>query len=748
METEDSNIKISLNTLYKKEGSIFTWLNSLSNGNVEYIHIDENSYLGKIIKILSTKNIKLKVFNSILEDYKVSYERKRICLSYLLEKNIIFTEDNTLSDSIFNHLSHYKDSTFKTYLYDIDTKLKELRSQIDIKLFLKLVEKLRKVTKIKYPLVIKEQTNITTKEDFNLPKTLFNLFKNMTVLSEDYQFGRAYKQYFANNYGYFNLIPIKEALRINQPEILNKIISEYKQNDDVMINTLNVWSNKWINFLSKYLNKNQIELTTQQILSFSHILEPAIDHIPDIAKYHLLYSKADEKYSFKYILPIMAFLPTNVGNNEVSLAYKANIYPEIGMTVGSNQVKLNQYVEDTSELKIENIYIGLYPDGLHFFNKAGKKINLTWTTLLETKVDGESLFVNNLKQLINYIHGKPVNSLPPCYNLLFHIPRIVYKNICLSPETWNLNKNDDINFIKSIDKEIGIVEEGNIFPIFTKRKNWKKEILSDLNTKNSTTLYEHIKCFEPTYTQHITLIEVGIKRRNNENIFLPENRFNNYLGNDFATYVILLPNLDYNYYIQRLTRLTHTEKKWFFIRYWDNGFPSLRVRVAPSPKFENNLKKWCKYHECSFFKKKFIPEFHRYGSNLLLEQVLHHFYLESKLCCDFLKRYNSTQGRFIVESWFAQTWKKCSNIPLKELYSDFSTKGISINISDFSVPNDIYKSLTSIFNLAAIKMTTHQQIYLYFSLVHMAQNRFYGSSENDEHFSHAMIKKMITRGKL
>ena len=53
METEDSNIKISLNTLYKKEGSIFTWLNSLSNGNVEYIHIDENSYLGKIIKTKS-----------------------------------------------------------------------------------------------------------------------------------------------------------------------------------------------------------------------------------------------------------------------------------------------------------------------------------------------------------------------------------------------------------------------------------------------------------------------------------------------------------------------------------------------------------------------------------------------------------------------------------------------------------------------------------------------------------------------
>lgn len=50
MEEEDSNIKLSLNTLYQKEGSIFTWLNSLPDGSVEYIHIDENSYLGKIIQ--------------------------------------------------------------------------------------------------------------------------------------------------------------------------------------------------------------------------------------------------------------------------------------------------------------------------------------------------------------------------------------------------------------------------------------------------------------------------------------------------------------------------------------------------------------------------------------------------------------------------------------------------------------------------------------------------------------------------
>ncbi|GIP67828.1 hypothetical protein LhelvAHU1049_20330 [Lactobacillus helveticus] len=48
--------------------------------------------------------------------------------------------------------------------------------------------------------------------------------------------------------------------------------------------------------------------------------------------------------------------------------------------------------------------------------------------MLETKVDGESLFVNNLKQLINYINNKPINCIPPCYDLLFHIPRIIYKN--------------------------------------------------------------------------------------------------------------------------------------------------------------------------------------------------------------------------------------------------------------------------------------------------------------------------------
>ncbi|WP_217272377.1 hypothetical protein, partial [Lactobacillus helveticus] len=72
---------------YQKEGSIFTWLNSLPDGSVEYIHIDENSYLGKIIQLLSVNNIDLKVFNTVLNDYKVSSKKKRICLRYLLEKN-------------------------------------------------------------------------------------------------------------------------------------------------------------------------------------------------------------------------------------------------------------------------------------------------------------------------------------------------------------------------------------------------------------------------------------------------------------------------------------------------------------------------------------------------------------------------------------------------------------------------------------------------------------------------------------
>lgn len=750
MEPENSNIKISLNTLYRKEGSIFTWLNTLPDGKVEYIHIDENSYLGKIINLLSKHNTNLNKFNSVLDRYKISSEKKVICLSYLLEKNIIFTEDNILSDNIFNHLSHYKNSKFKSYLYVIDSELKELRSNIDINQFLKVTEKLRKVTKVKYPLVIKESTNLITKEYFNLPNVLFNLFKNMTVLSADYQFGRAYKQYFANEYGYFNLIPIREALRINQPEVLNRIINEYKQNDKIMLRVLSDWSSKWINLLSKDLDNEQIELTTQQILSFSQILEPAIDHTPNKTEYNLFYSKVDKKYPFKYMLPIMSFLPKNTTSNGISVSYNANVHPEIGIINSTNnQVKINQYVEDDSMLKIEDINIGLCKDGLQFFDKLGKRINLTWNTLLETKVDGESLFVNNLKQLINYINGEPANGIPPCYNLLFHIPRITYKNICLSPETWNLNKDDDINIINLFNKKVGIVEEGNVFPILTKRKNWKKEILSDLNSKGHTTLYEYITCFESTYTQHILSLTVGKEKKDDTKYIFSKLQSNTNFKSPLTTYTILLPNLDYKYYIYRLNKLMQSEKEWFFIRYWDSNVPSLRVRTIPSEEFENNLKVWCKYYKCTFTKQKFIPEFHRYGNDDLLDQVLHQFNIESNLCWQFMSKYNSIQGRFIIENWFAQIWKNCSHITLKELYSAFSTKGVPIVTSTLpQVPNNIHNSLTSIFNLANQKMTASQQIYLYFSLVHMAQNRFYGSSDHDEHLSHVMIKKLINRGGL
>lgn len=750
MEEEDSNIKLSLNTLYQKEGSIFTWLNSLPDGSVEYIHIDENSYLGKIIQLLSVNNIDLKVFNTVLNDYKVSSEKKRICLRYLLEKNIIFTEDNVLSNSILNQLSRYKNSNLKSDLYAINTELNTLNSKNDLNLFLKIIKKLRKVTKVKYPLVIKEKTNILTKENFNPPKHLLTLFKNMAVLSKDYQFGRAYRQYFANEYGYFHPISIKEALRINQPEILNKIVNEYKQNDSLMIKTLSNWSNKWIKLLSKNLSNNQIRLTTQEIISFSEILETAIDHNPYKNEYEFLYSKADKEYPFKYVLPIMAFLPKSESFTGTSMSYNANVYPEIGMiNTNNNQVKINQYVEDNSKLKIEDIYIELRTDGLHFVDKLEKRINLTWNTLLETKVDGESLFVNNLKQLINYINNKPINCIPPCYDLLFHIPRIIYKNICLSPEIWNLDNEDDINIVKTINKEVGIAEGGNIFPILTKRNNWKKEILSNLNSKNSVTLYEYIKCMEPIYTQHIMSITIGKEKGDTGKVVSQKFEIHNHLKINFKTYTVLLPNLDYKYYIQKLARLMQDEERWFFIRYWDNDFPSLRIRTIPSKKFENKLMMWCRYYKCTFIKKNFDPEFHRYGNNHLLDLVLQQFSIESNLCGQLMKKYNSTQGRVIVESWFARSWKESSNVVLKELYSDFSTKDISVDVPNLStVPKDAYQSLTSIFSLANKQMNIDQQKYLYFSLVHMAQNRFYGSSEKDEYISHAMIKKMINRGGL
>ena len=100
MEPENSNIKISLNTLYQKEGSIFTWLNTLPDGKVEYIHIDENSYLGKIINLLSKHNTNLNKFNSVLDRYKISSEKKVICLSYLLEK-ILFLQKIIFYPTIF-----------------------------------------------------------------------------------------------------------------------------------------------------------------------------------------------------------------------------------------------------------------------------------------------------------------------------------------------------------------------------------------------------------------------------------------------------------------------------------------------------------------------------------------------------------------------------------------------------------------------------------------------------------------------
>lgn len=735
----DSDMKFSINYEYEINGDTFVWQIPRRNKNDLFIHIKRKSLFGKLINLfLKYGNLTYKQVYQFLGASK----NGQVLIKYLIQYKIIFSElDNNqvTINQILCFTNNKKLSKIKNKLEKINKSFDGLSNKPKMSEIIEIKNEMNNIYFEDDPLTLNRWEYVKEKDNFNLPKELKLLFRLMGTLDKSYQYGRAYKKCFEDKYGYYRKIPVKTALFINNPGKFNSLINPYLLNDKLFLNVKQKWDKVWLKLLSKSQN-NILYIKHRDIDEFIKILSPLQDHIANYVNCHLFYSRmADNTIS----LPFFALQPTFSQNNKISISYFANNFPEVDeKDTSKNKVYLNQFTPSYS-YSLDDIFIVLTREGLQFVNKNNQILKLNWGSILETKVKGESQFLTRLKNLCDYICQFPINALPPYYDSLYHIPKIMYKNIALCPEIWNLNF-DEFNRIKDNSKFL-IIENGTFFPLIKDKKYSKKD---------SYTVTRRMEYKGSYFKQNINLISFDNFEDNKStgNTFELEQTYekNNF---KYQSYNLLLPNPDFEFYITNIiNQLTECgiTKEYFFIRYFDQNYPSIRFRYrGANKKMQAILTEFCKKNGIKLVTSTYLTETNRYGDGKLLEKIEKEFELESR---NYLNYHKSTKdmstldSRVFIELNFVIKLNGVINKnELNKLYKEFQKDNQKITLNS-QIPDPIFDNLSSIFKLSKENWNFERFEYNYFSLIHMAQNRLLGSNDEEEKQAHSIIKRMIRSG--
>lgn len=227
----------------------------------------------------------------------------------------------------------------------------------------------------------------------------------------------------------------------------------------------------------------------------------------------------------------------------------------------------------------------------------------------------------------------------------------------------------------------------------------------------------------------------------------------NWKSSKYRSYNLLLPNPDYEFYITELVNLLSDQKgvgQYFFMRYFDQDFPSIRLRLRKNDKnLSLILAKFCNKNGIKLIDSTYFPETNRYGDGKLLEKIEEEFENESKnylKFCKNIRSLNTLDARVYIELNFVVRLKNIlSQREIMKLYKDFRNNNYVIKF-DKQFVSSIFNNLSDIFKLSRENWNFERFTYNYFSLVHMAQNRLLGSNDEEEEKVHSIVKKLIRGG--
>lgn len=368
------------------------------------------------------------------------------------------------------------------------------------------------------------------------------------------------------------------------------------------------------------------------------------------------------------------------------------------------EIAFVSYGSDKSKIYISDLYVGIKNDQIKLFSKKLKKEIIP----VMANAHNTEYYSLPLYKLLNYINFEKVGdtlnfSWGNLDNLFEYFPRIVYKNVILSLQTWKLDfKNEILNEkkiqeIKSkyqLPDEILVSHKGSDGIYFNLLEHYDRQnFISFCKNKNSISVKEYIfnkgnetpvrDASGSGYANEFLAIAYIDKSKQygtfNKSYFnLPNYKFGDewiyakiYIDEFISdTYLIELVND-----IKRELLKPHLIDVFFFIRYYDS-MPHIRVRFKLNKHSENNYKKIIDIlnKNRNIVKDIFVPkieysvykpEYLRYGVDRIdeLEKL---FFIDSMLVINFIASQKELRSRIILSMKWALYVLECLNFSYEE----------------------------------------------------------------------------------
>ena len=755
-----SNLLFSLNHEYTLNSQIYSWNLNQLNGNSIYIHVRALSVIGSLVNKLSQNNLSYsKIIKHFMENGYTSETAESI-VHGLIENKIIFSEMH-LSKIKLNELYDLskKYSTKNDIVEKLSTileKILEIQDDKNVEKIVNCVRDLEQIVPNVDPISVNSLQFEAYDKEIHYPKNILKLFERMGVLRESYAFGRSVNLMLREKYGLFTMIPIKEALGCNRGVSFERKVEQYTKNDVVYQKVLQEWTNYWLMTLTRS-NSDIVNLSEVDLQFLIEKLEQAMDHKPIPNKYNILSQKIHELGIEFRKLPVNAIFPSDENiSGRVSIDYFPENFPEIDNSEKTgDSLKINQYT-DNNEININDIFVMCTFDDIRIIDTNGKSIKLYWNNILDPSHKGESKFVSRLKLFIDYINQVPFNSIPWGFDKLYHVPSVRYKNILLSKEYWNLSLSEVNNLAEDLSG-YNVLENGSEFPL--------KLITEASNTSSKKYTVCKSDKFESEYlTESFTNLIFFDEFKEAESCRKLINiNHNNEVQSNYKSFSIVLPSDDFQFYIFEILKIVPNiinSKKFFFIRYFEEGQCIIRLRLRSTiPGLETSyqeLKNELALLGCSVTLTDYFPEENRYGKGKLASFNHIEFEYETIYFLDIqkqLKGANLTENFFEIEYAFLQIFLEIWGVKtMKDMYGQFKFKQkkpkIKKNLTTLKLPDLISKNLIKIANLSKQFFISGDinPTYMYFSIIHMAQNRIVGIDQEAELSSKLLVKQFLIRG--
>ncbi|WP_290032895.1 lantibiotic dehydratase [Ligilactobacillus cholophilus] len=706
------NINLIINNALQKNDN-YWFLDTRTNGGLtkdnnfsKDIKIRSNNLIDRIM-YLARKPIKIQKLTKIIsKEFSLPAEKVFNFIKKLERKELLISEFNfsLISTDPLVHLINLceKYHLSKSFIDELED-IKQLMKQYE-NLELGNGEELIKELKYRMENLVENKEYLrvdlfnSQKKYINLDlkKSLEEVIAILDSISFDTNSKEVLKQYheqFIGTYGYEQLVPIQQLL--NSSSGIGFPSNYEDKNEKLLSNQRN---NKIKNFflreIADALNKNKsIKLTKNKVKEFG--LDENFRPGQLSGDLYTLYDKSTGRFELSG-----ANISPNVGasfgrfynglgndimqknsdllNKTIHKTFADTIIAQIDEIPYYGRSANVQMCNDLDDMKLElrnysdnskksillsDIYVGATSEELYFYSKKYKKKIIFVMNNMFNYQKGSKL-LRFLIEVSNFKFSGVTPIISDIFDEFKHTPAVMYKNIVLRPETWNI-KEEEISSVDDLKKWIC----KNNVPNLVKLKYFDHTIYLNLHRQiDLKILYENIKKYSL-----VELLKATNKNRNielvipfiNKNVksnmvnYVPENIYsvNNVDRNYF--YVKLIINKDnQNAFIKNeLFKLLNYlgvkgQDKWFFIRYKEEGKDSIRLRIKCDETQKGDLYlKFTKYMPLlyktftisDFQVTQYIPEIYRYGGEKYLCVIHDFFYFDSILAILIIKQNKHTK---------------------------------------------------------------------------------------------------------